>query len=404
MGRLEREIKNAEAYDDLLKRGVVKKKLDQANRKQIGKLQQYNDPTAHFRMVREEVKIAAEDGIEKLQFPTGRTAMEIEGLGGEPAEWWLIPEGGESNRPMWGNPNSKKITPENLEVGQKINRDGLGTDDWIITDVLGDGKFKAVPKDFEEQIKRFEEASVRRLEQGIDTPEQQARLRAQLAPREETFDISGKVDTSNPIYKFYESTLGKYLTNNFQAKRITDNKGVEWYEIDIEPAFANQPVLAFKMAEDDDSELSNEEARALYEQIAKEEMKYNRDAIDDIIDGKRKILPPTELKSDWMETIGKSAYARIFNKNSLIRADEIASDLGMTEDDLKEEIAKRLRHRELEKEKDKAMDESLKDWAKKELKLFSKDDSYKSISQELKDKIKVFFRPSRKRVSRTFSL
>jgi hypothetical protein len=45
------------------------------------KLQQYNDPTAHFRMVREEIKKAAQDGKTKLQFPTGETAMKIEGLG-----------------------------------------------------------------------------------------------------------------------------------------------------------------------------------------------------------------------------------------------------------------------------------------------------------------------------------
>jgi hypothetical protein len=46
----------------------------------VKKLEQYNDPTAHFRMVREEIATAAKDGKTKLQFPTGETAMKIEGL------------------------------------------------------------------------------------------------------------------------------------------------------------------------------------------------------------------------------------------------------------------------------------------------------------------------------------
>lgn len=52
--------------------------------KELGKLKQYSDPTAHFRMVREEIVQAAKDGRTKLQFPTGETAMKVEGLGTRP--------------------------------------------------------------------------------------------------------------------------------------------------------------------------------------------------------------------------------------------------------------------------------------------------------------------------------
>lgn len=48
----------------------------------------YNDPTAHFRMIREELAQASQDNIEKVQFPTGETAMKIEGLG-ETNTWIL---------------------------------------------------------------------------------------------------------------------------------------------------------------------------------------------------------------------------------------------------------------------------------------------------------------------------
>ena len=34
----------------------------------------------------------------------------------------------------------------------------------------------------------------------------------------ETFDISGKVDTNNPIYKFYEKEVGRYLKTTTKLK------------------------------------------------------------------------------------------------------------------------------------------------------------------------------------------
>lgn len=40
----------------------------------------------------------------------------------------------------------------------------------------------------------------------------------------EEFDISDKIDKNNPIYKFYEKEVGKYLKNNYDGKIITDDK------------------------------------------------------------------------------------------------------------------------------------------------------------------------------------
>lgn len=61
----------------------------------------------------------------------------------------------------------------------------------------------------------------------------------------ETFDISGKIDKNNPIFRFYQDTLGKYLKNRYGATEITDKNGVKWYEVDINPKMKNEPVLAF---------------------------------------------------------------------------------------------------------------------------------------------------------------
>lgn len=63
----------------------------------------------------------------------------------------------------------------------------------------------------------------------------------------ETFDISGKVDTSNPIYKFYEKDVQKYL-NKFGGKKIVDDKGVSWIEVPIKKGWARLPIEAFGLA------------------------------------------------------------------------------------------------------------------------------------------------------------
>ncbi len=184
------------------------------------KLQQYNDPTAHFRMVREEIKKAAQDGKTKLQFPTGETAMKIEGLGVN-ADNWL----GETGR------TSNRINVSDLSVGKEISRVGE-QDKWIITDVLGDGKFKAVSKDLHGKIVNGEFAP-----KGISKKEL-------FNKNSETFDISGKVDTNNPIYKFYEKEVQKYL-KKFGGRRVVDDKGVSWIEIPITKEQGKAPVEAF---------------------------------------------------------------------------------------------------------------------------------------------------------------
>jgi len=198
-----------------------RKSLDDAREivkqsKEYKKLAQYNDPTAHFRMIREEIKKAAEDGKTKLQFPTGETAMKIEGLG--------------DNNQFWNTANrgADMVRPEQLEVGKKLYTNG---DSWIITDVLGDGKFKAVVK---HQWDSYNP-------QG-ETPNQNM-----INSLAEQFDISGTVDTENPIYKFYEKEVQRYLNNNFGGKRIVDENGVSWVEVPVTKEMGQSAVKAFGM-------------------------------------------------------------------------------------------------------------------------------------------------------------
>lgn len=216
----------SESRKGLLDMALGKLNKSEINRnKSLVKLQQYNDPTAHFRMVREEIKQAGIDGKTKLQFPTGETAMKIEGLGQQELFQHVK--------------TSELLTLDNMKKGQEVYLGSAILDqNYIITDILGEGKFKAMQKDnyvfMTKNIKqgkygnrKFEDL----IKEGIGDTEQ--------------FDISGKVDTSNPIYRFYEKTLGRYLKNRHGAILITDPQGVSWYEVPIKKEMGRAPVEAF---------------------------------------------------------------------------------------------------------------------------------------------------------------
>lgn len=196
---------------------------------EIDRLEPYRN-TWHERIIREEVKQAAKDGKTKLQFPTGETAMKIEGLG-DNTQWSFRDD----------MLYTQKLTGDKLKVGMEVQQ-GAGNEllqrhnlddrgSWIITDVLGDGKFKAVSKGNYDNI--------------VAGPYDEAGRKRIFDREAETFDISGKVDTENPIYRFYEKTVRKYLTNKYGAKEVTDPQGVKWMEIDIKPEMGRLPIEAF---------------------------------------------------------------------------------------------------------------------------------------------------------------
>ncbi len=241
------------------------------NRKtEVSKLSQYNDPTAHFRMVREEIKKAAQDGKTKLQFPTGETAMKIEGLG-QNNNFQLYDEYGEN----------KPLDEEDLKIGREIKQ---GATHWIITDVLGDGKFKAVPKN-----KTFAKTDYLSKDLGYkELPDGNVYKNSET----ESFDISGKVDTNNPIYKFYEKDLGRYLKNKYGAVPVTDAQGVSWYEVPISKDIGEKPVEAFskgKVLFGKSLGMSVDQIKELiYKDIPKDQVRlyFRDDLIDGVANGK----------------------------------------------------------------------------------------------------------------------
>jgi len=207
------------------KAGIVKwQKIVNERKAELQKLEPYRN-TWQERIIKEEVKQAAKDGKTKLQFPTGETAMKIEGIG-------------QVDRGFMNFENGRMTTltkPENLEIGREII-DQAGSN-WIITDVLGDGKFKAVPKD------RFSSQELKTLLNDFEHAPHG--LKVPFETFQETFDISGKVDTNNPIYRFYEKTVGKYLQNKYNAERVKDPQGVEWWQVDVKPEMKKKPIDVF---------------------------------------------------------------------------------------------------------------------------------------------------------------
>jgi hypothetical protein len=119
-----------------------------------------------------------------------------------------------------------------LKVGMEITDANTSTE-WIITDILGDGRFKAVPKDFVEE-REFLKEDLSKINDYID------KINIGYDPRE-TFDLTGK---SNPQYRRYQD-WGKFLKNKYGGKEVTDPQGNSWIEIDLEPKYKKMPIEAF---------------------------------------------------------------------------------------------------------------------------------------------------------------
>ncbi|MAH44120.1 hypothetical protein CL614_10465 [archaeon] len=206
------------SHIDELKSAI--EKIEKGKNEVLEKLQQYNNPTAHFRIIREELKNAAQAGKKKVQFPTGETAMKIEGLGG---------------KHNWRHSNGDMFSVDELKVGKTIKQvqNNFEADSWVITDVLENGKFKAIQK------QHFDVLPI-----SVDEAIKKNANNKSWDQLKEQFDISGAIDKTNPIYKFYEKDVAKFLKNQFDAKLITDPQGVKWMEVDLKPSFKTLPIKA----------------------------------------------------------------------------------------------------------------------------------------------------------------
>ncbi len=204
---------------------------------EVQKLQPYNsnDPLAHLRTFREEVKRASQDGKDTLLIPSGETAMKIEGLG-ERSQFSIV-----EYNPSGRIKSFMPLNVDALKVGKEFEQGQINTGNkWIITDILGDGKFKAVPKEkiFEknEIISDFNKDRIIRIPDGSGYLEEVV----------ETFDISGKVDTKHFVYKLNEEAIpreARKMGLEVEGKVKVDNG--EWWKVKIPKESAKEPVSAF---------------------------------------------------------------------------------------------------------------------------------------------------------------
>jgi hypothetical protein len=223
-----------ESPDDLstLYEGYVGEAHDKSN---LNRLKPYRN-TWYERVIQEEIKKAAKDGKTRVQIPTGETAMRIEGLIKQDDKWETVGKA--------GGDTCLSRAPGHMKIGNEVYN---GVCYWIITDVFGNGKFQALERDVYITAQRMKSGELterdrRHLREGNMTREEYG---AALANTAETFDISGRADTSNPIYRFYEREVSKHITGKFGARRVKDACGVEWWEIEIDRQLAGRPVFAF---------------------------------------------------------------------------------------------------------------------------------------------------------------
>lgn len=213
---------------------------------ELNKLSNYesNDPLAQLRTFREEVKRAARDGKDTILIPSGETAMKIEGLGDD-SKWYTF---GNADSTIRGGVGL--LTHENIKIGKEVSQrggDALGSDKWIITDVLGDGKFKAIQKNI------LEEAGLNPVNLSKGDIEF---LNAE--GHSETFDISGKIDSKHFVYKLNEEAIPKEARKQglivegkveLSPDRLSGESsraiGSTWWKIKIPKERAKMPVEAF---------------------------------------------------------------------------------------------------------------------------------------------------------------
>lgn len=175
---------NQRFLNDKVKEAQLAKQKREA---ELSKLQPYNsnDPLAHLRTFREEVKRAAKDGKDTLLIPSGETAMKIEGLG---------------NMQQWREnvPHGRVLTMEMIEPGLEI-RTFASPEPYKVIKNLGNGRFIAAPRGYLQHIDAIDGRG-----EWMRPPEELTRL-----PHAETFDISGKVDTKHFVYKLNEEAIPK---------------------------------------------------------------------------------------------------------------------------------------------------------------------------------------------------
>jgi len=239
-----RDVSDAEFF---VKRGDEPKSvLDEAIRREeeMKKLRPYssNDPLAHLRTFREEVKRAAKDGKDTLLIPSGETALRIEGT----AEWYDPATFGSLNPRRLG-----RTETDFLKIGKEIT-DAQGNS-WSITELRGGTKFKATYKRELEiandahlytTAKKLGYIDEKSQFKNLDEMFKDERFLKELNKTQyaENFDLLG----NEFVYKLNEEAIPREARRmGLEVTGKVEQDGGQWWKIKIPKDRAKMPVEAF---------------------------------------------------------------------------------------------------------------------------------------------------------------
>ena len=213
--------------------------------------------TWYQRQIREEIRDAAVAGKDILQFPTGKTAMKIEGITGEMGEiteatYPIIQE--YIKRQRTGQVEIKILGGDKREF-EIIEGPNIHGTMVVVAEDVG---IPFMGVQLERMLQMFDLDGVKYV---TKTKQGKRIVQAKMTERHEDrfsdsiFDdaemlnmppgVTEGIDTHHTVYKFYEQQVGKYLTKSWGAKRINDKQGVEWWEISVPKQTKDKPIEAF---------------------------------------------------------------------------------------------------------------------------------------------------------------
>lgn len=335
------------------------------------------------RAIREEIKIAAEDARSTVRMPAGETAMGIQGKSAEQVEnRWYTTEDADATTQLnreWvrnAQPGDSiyALSPTGMHTAENIivSKVGDGNTVYAISKSFIDNAYNKAqstglenPLDYRDYRTDASELSRGELAQAIYSKEGylstvendvlrnvvQERIETGNVPGNAQERLSGEVDISNHaiddmadqfeankaltrrvqvdpeprtehgIYRFYENQVGDFLQNEFEAEKITDENGQDWFELDVPAQFDRDDTIMYKTSNAEG--IYKNDPKVIEERANKSDAPFDIDAeqgrrwLSELLGDEVDIMP-FDYEADPRPYWGMFTPDGIFN-NSMIR-------------------------------------------------------------------------------------
>lgn len=177
------------------------------------------EKTWHQRILREENRLAAQEGINTMRVPVGSTAERVESWPrNEHIQYEKIPlDPYTSTKGETYTPTGKVSVHRDGDSGEQFYGVEVKTQDGSLKTLDSEGDVFPWTDELENKIDDFEPVSSKHEEL---SPEHQG------------------------LFNFYDKDLRKFATKEFGAKEITDSKGNKWMEWKVNPESSKKPIQA----------------------------------------------------------------------------------------------------------------------------------------------------------------